>query len=279
VLSLRKVHLKAVIPLLYEAFHYFGLPRTQPEALNQIVEDRQPTIMICKAESQCPKALQKRNLTLLLRQVAQSAAVSSEMMNMPVIEWDSLLTKRLNRKETGMKKQTTPTQTVYVEALEHSSFAAFGVYSRFNQPSGVFIGASPIRFFRDLLPLELGGKNPMLSICRVEPRAKVIDVMEYHTMTGEGILPLDGDVLVQVAPATPPGLPFPAAMVRVFHVPQGTMLCIRPGVWHHAPFVLGNQPVNVLIVLPERTYANDCLAHEIPTDQLLRISYRDEAGQ
>jgi ureidoglycolate lyase len=178
-----------------------------------------------------------------------------------------------------MTKQTTTKQTVSVEALEHSSFAAFGVYSHFNQPGGVFIGAAPIRFYRDLLPLELGGKNPMLSICRIEPRANVIDVMEYHTMTGEGILPLDGDVLVQLAPATPPGSPFPAAMVRVFHAPQGTMLCIRPGVWHHAPFALGNQPVNILIVLPERTYANDCVAHEIPTDQLLTISHQDETDQ
>jgi ureidoglycolate lyase len=171
-----------------------------------------------------------------------------------------------------MIKQTTTAQTVYVEALEHSSFATFGVFSRFDQPNGVFIGASPIRFYRDLLPLELGGKNPMLSICRVEPRVNVIDVMEHHSMTGEGILPLDGDVLVQVAPATPPGSTFLAATVRVFHVPQGTMLCIRPGVWHHAPFVLGNQPVNVLIVLPERTYANDCTVHEMPVDQRLMIS-------
>jgi ureidoglycolate lyase len=178
-----------------------------------------------------------------------------------------------------MTKQTAPTQTVYVEALEHDSFAAFGVYSRLNQPGGVFIGASPIRFYRDLLPLELGGKNPMLSVCRVEPRANMIDAMEYHTMTGEGILPLDGDVLVQVAPATPPGSPFPVAMIRVFHVPQGTILCIRPGVWHHAPFAFGNQPVKVLIVLPERTYANDSVAHEIPTDQRLTISHLDETGQ
>jgi ureidoglycolate lyase len=171
-----------------------------------------------------------------------------------------------------MSNQITTAQTVEVEPLEPSSFAAFGAYKHLAQADGIFIGASPIKFYRDLLPLELGGKNPMLSICRIEPRANVIDVMEYHTYTGEGILPLDGDVLVQVAPATPPGAPFPAEMVRVFHVPQGTMLCIRPGVWHHAPFALRNQLVNVLIVLPERTYANDCVVLKIPSDKRLVIS-------
>jgi ureidoglycolate lyase len=178
-----------------------------------------------------------------------------------------------------MSNPTAAARTTDVETLEPNRFAAFGAYSNLYQAGGIFIGESPIKFYRDLLPLELGGKNPMLSICRVEPRDTVIDVMEYHSMTGEGILPMDGDVLVQVAPATLPGAPFPAAMVRVFHVPQGTMLCIRPGVWHHAPFALGNQSVNVLIVLPERTYANDCVVFEIPVDQRLVISHHEKTIQ
>ena len=122
-------------------------------------------------------------------------------------------------------------RTVQIQTLEPTRFAPFGSYTNLIQPLGPQIGSSPITFYRDMLPLELAGKNPSFCVCRIEPRAGVIDVMEYHSSTGEGILPLDGDVLVQVAPATPRDAAFPAEEVRVFHVPRGTMLCLRPGVW------------------------------------------------
>jgi ureidoglycolate lyase len=163
------------------------------------------------------------------------------------------------------------TRTVQIEHLEPARFAPFGSYTNLIQPVGPQIGSSPITFYRDMLPLELAGKNPSFCVCCVEARAGVIDVMEYHSSTGEGILPLDGDVLVQVAPATPRDAPFPAEEVRVFHVPRGTMLCLRPGVWHHAPFALEGT-VNVLIVLPERTYANDCTVLELAPRQQIQIA-------
>ena len=162
--------------------------------------------------------------------------------------------------------------TVTVEALNLETFASFGTFSSMLQPNTPHIGAAPISFYRDAVPLELGGKTPSFSSCRVEARAFVIDVMEYHSSTGEGILALDGDVLVQLAPATPPGDPFPFEHVRVFRVPQGTLLAIRPGVWHHAPFAIGNRAVNVLIVLPERTYANDCVVLQFQEAERIRIA-------
>jgi ureidoglycolate lyase len=94
-------------------------------------------------------------------------------------------------------------KNVSVQDLTLEVFAPFGSYANLTQPDGAHLGAPPIEFFRDALPLELGGKAPVFSVCRVEPRTLVIDVLEYHSQTGKGILPLDGDVLVQVAPATP----------------------------------------------------------------------------
>jgi ureidoglycolate lyase len=166
-------------------------------------------------------------------------------------------------------------KVVQVEDLTLEAFAPFGSFAHLINPSSsgpslTKLGAPPIEFFRDVLPLELGGKAPVFSVCRVEPRALLIDVLEYHSHTGEGILPLDGDVLVQVAPATPPRDSVPLEAVRVFRVPHGTMLSIRPGVWHHAPFSLEGA-VNVLIVLPERTYANDCVVVTLENIQQVRI--------
>lgn len=159
-------------------------------------------------------------------------------------------------------------RTVKIENLEPTNFLPFGFIANHTNPNTEKIGADPIEFYRDMAQLDLGqASKASFSTCRVESREFVIDVTEFHSSTGEGILPLDADVLIHVAPATPNGI-VPLEKFRVFRVPRGTLVVLRPGVWHHAPFSLGGV-ANVLIVLPERTYANDCTVVELtPADQI-----------
>jgi len=144
-------------------------------------------------------------------------------------------------------------------------FRKYGEYANMTAPEGPHLGASPCSFYRDMCLLTLNQQQASFSICQTSPRPPIITELEYHDHCGEGILPLDGDVFVQLAPATPHGKP-DAPQVEVFRVPMGTMLSIRPGVWHGGPFVCGDETVNVLIVLPERTYANDCIIE--PTEPI-----------
>ena len=99
----------------------------------------------------------------------------------------------------------------------------------------------------------------------------VVDVAEFHTKTCEGILPLDNDVLIHVGPATPSASKVPLEKIKVFRVPKGTMVVLKPGVWHHAPFSLNKNPANVVILLPERTYANDCTVVKLPQKSQIKI--------
>ncbi len=161
-------------------------------------------------------------------------------------------------------------RTVQIETLSAEAFWPFGFIANHTDPSGEKIGAAPIEFFRDMAQLDLGrATKASFSTCRVEQRAPVIDVTECHSRTGEGVLPLDADVLIHVGPAAPNGT-VPLEQFRVFRVPRGTLVVLRPGVWHHAPFVL-NGAANVLIVLPERTYANDCVVVNLPESDQIRI--------
>ena len=163
-------------------------------------------------------------------------------------------------------------RTVKIENLEPATFLPFGFIASHTNPSGEKIGADPIEFYRDMAQLDLGtASKASFSTCRVEQREFVIDVTEYHSSTGEGVLPLDADVLIHVAPATPNGV-VPLEKFRVFRVPRGTLVVLRPGVWHHAPFSL-HGVANVLIVLPERTYSNDCTVVELATADQIRIDF------
>jgi ureidoglycolate lyase len=162
-------------------------------------------------------------------------------------------------------------RTVQVEELSVERFLPFGFYASMIDPRAQKIGAAPVEFFRDMVQHDLGGMAiASFSTCRVERRDMAIDVSEYHTLTGEGILPLDNDVLIHVGPATPDS-DVPLDQIRVFRVPRGTLVVLRPGVWHHAPFTVGGDPANVLIVLPERTYANDCEVVKLEEEDWIRI--------
>jgi ureidoglycolate lyase len=84
---------------------------------------------------------------------------------------------------------------------------------------------------------------------------------------------LDNDILIHVGPPTSPRMGLPLDEIQVFRVPRGTAVSLRPGVWHGAPYTVDDRPANVLIVLPERTYANDCevVLHE-PEDRIEIVS-------
>ena len=153
---------------------------------------------------------------------------------------------------------------VNMEELSVEIFLPFGFFARLTDPESEYLGTAPVSFFRDMLQLNIGtSTTPSFSICKVEKRPLEITMYEYHSMTGEGILPLDNDIAIHVVPATRSANHLPVDKTRVFRVPKGTMVILRPGVWHHAPFTLNAEPAHVLIVLPERTYANDCVVKKV----------------
>ena len=164
-------------------------------------------------------------------------------------------------------------RTVKVETLSVEAFLPFGFYTNLINPKSEKLGAPPVEFFRDPIQQNLGGATAVsYSTCRVESRPYIIDVSEWHCQTSEGILSLDNEILIHVAPATTPDAPVPLDKIRVFRIPQGTMVVLRPGVWHHAPFTANRKPANVMIALPERIYASDCHVATIAKADQIKIS-------
>ena len=163
-------------------------------------------------------------------------------------------------------------RTVKSRELTVDAFLPYGTYANLIDPTSEKFGSPPIEFFRDMVQqnLETSG-SASFSTCRVERRDMIVDIVEYHSHTAEGILPIDNDVLIHVAVATAADGCVPVDKIVVFRIPKGTMVVIRPGVWHHAPFTANDRVANVLIILPERTYANDCKVFNISEKDRLRI--------
>lgn len=153
--------------------------------------------------------------------------------------------------------------------LSLKDFKKYGTFSNLIDPDAVAFGAKPIQFFRDIIQDDNQGSSSY-SICRVEPRDLVVDIAEYHNHANESILPLDGDIYIHVGVAT--GEDIDSNEFEIFFVPKGTLVVIRPGVWHHAPFAAADTPVNTIIVLPERTYKNDCIVVDYSGEKSVSFS-------
>ena len=89
---------------------------------------------------------------------------------------------------------------------------------------------------------------------------RIVKCAEYHTTTWEGIVALDDDMIIHVAPASA-GTPVPQ-LAKAFLVPKGSMVKINAAIWHLCPLPANNEVLHAMIILPECTYANDCTVVE-----------------
>lgn len=160
---------------------------------------------------------------------------------------------------------------ITVQELSAENFKIYGSFSNLINPNAPRFGPEPIEFYPDLEQLNLGQTScASFSVCRVSERPNIIQKLEFHNHSGEALCPLDGDVLIHVALATKKG-DTPVDRIEVFRIPKGTLVTLRPGVWHHAPFAFECKYVNVMVVLPERTYMNDCFVFIIPEEEQIEI--------
>ena len=96
----------------------------------------------------------------------------------------------------------------------------------------------------------------------------IVSKAEYHNTTQEGILCLDDDVVIHVAPAGKEPVP---ELTEAFVVPKGTLVRLHTGTWHLSAMPINKDVAHVLIVLPERIYFNDCIVVDYPEEDWVEI--------
>ena len=154
-------------------------------------------------------------------------------------------------------------EQIHMQELTTDAFLPYGRFASLSSPSGPALGEAPIRFFRDLLPLG-GGQALSASVTQVTSMPLLVDTMEFHAYTWEAFMTLDSDSCICVAPATEVEQ-LDLKTMEAFRIPSGTMIYLHRGVWHYAPYPLGSSILHSLVILPERTYANDCAKITIST--------------
>ena len=159
---------------------------------------------------------------------------------------------------------------ILAKPITVENFKAYGSFASFLEPSGnCFPGDAA--FYPDQVELVVqGGKPVTFSPLTVKkPEKMIVSKAEYHDYTGEGVFVIDDDAVIHVAP--PSNRQIVPEKTEAFIVPKGTLVKLNTGVWHLAAMPVQNDMLHVMIILPERVYANDCIVCEYPEDQQIEI--------
>lgn len=146
------------------------------------------------------------------------------------------------------------------------NFRPYGSLTDLMNPTGYSLGD----FYQDRLLMHASGQMQMAfsPLLIRKPEKMIVDTAEFHNSTQEGVLCLDDDVIVHVAPAGKDPVP---ELTEAFFVPKGTMVLLNTGVWHLSAIPVNKDVAHVLIVLPERIYNNDCIVVNYPEEQWIEI--------
>lgn len=157
-------------------------------------------------------------------------------------------------------------KTIKAKAITAENFKPYGDFTDLLHPEGYSLGD----FFQDRVLMHSAGNmqvafSPLLIR---KPEKMIVDKAEFHNTTQEGILCLDDDVVIHVAPASKEPVP---ELTEAFLVPKGTFVCLKTGTWHLSAIPVNEELAHVLIVLPERIYNNDCIVVDYPEDRQVEI--------
>ena len=159
--------------------------------------------------------------------------------------------------------------TIKAAPITHEAFAPFGQFYPMASPDGHSLDGDIHKFYPDRITAGAFARVGYSPIVVQKPPHMIVSAVEYHTATWEMILPLNGDMVLHVAPASA-GVPVPA-LTQAFIVPQNTLVKINAAIWHLAPLPATQNSLTAMIILPECTYINDCIVVPLSDDQQFEI--------
>jgi ureidoglycolate hydrolase len=156
--------------------------------------------------------------------------------------------------------------------LSLEDFKKYGSFYSMINPDSTRFGDEKTGFYPDLIQHNLGNSRvASFSVCHITKSDKnIIRSSEFHNYCNETIMPLNGEVLMHVAPAIGEDV-VPVGKIEVFRIPVFTIVTVKPGVWHHIPFTYNCNSADIMVVLPERTYVNDCYVCQIPEKEFIEV--------
>ena len=109
---------------------------------------------------------------------------------------------------------------IKAEKLTPEAFAPFGTYTNVMNPEGYHIGGEFHDFYRDQAKFYSDSLLPVgLSPLTVRNHGYVVEGVEWHNHTCEGMMPVNDDAVMHVSLASGD---YDVSQTRAFIIPKGT---------------------------------------------------------
>ena len=162
---------------------------------------------------------------------------------------------------------------IKAKPLTYEAFRRYGTFvNMLDDEEMAKASFNPAGFFPDMITLNFGTTTaPSVCCCSVKKRDKnIVNFMEFHQYTCEGLLALDADVVVYVGCARR-GQMNPEDL-EAFIIPKGYFVKYEPMVIHGSQFPVSADEAHLLCLLPQRTFYNDMVAKRIENeDEMVEI--------
>jgi ureidoglycolate lyase len=142
-----------------------------------------------------------------------------------------------------------------VEALNAEAFAPFGKVLA-PPSSGAVANGPGWQWWGEIAALPNDGRRWTFGYLALELVPMRIDWAECHLRSPEVVLAAGGDIAVYAGPPSPRDGSRKPEGLRVFQVPAGSGVVLKPGVWHGAPFTVTG-PGSAWVLLLEGTGRDD----------------------
>lgn len=162
-------------------------------------------------------------------------------------------------------------RTIKAVPVTNENFRPYGAFASMLNPEGNCFAGEESAFYPDPVQLSVSGDAQVAfsPLTVKKPERMIVTRSEYHDHTGEGILFLDDDAVMHVAP--PSNRVVTPEATEAFIIPKGTLVKLNTGVWHLSPWPITSDVLHLMIVMPERVYANDCVVCDFPEAEWLEI--------
>ena len=140
-----------------------------------------------------------------------------------------------------------------VKIMTEENFRPYGTFISWEK---IDVKNDPVNFYKeDSIVSKLSTDLCAVTLQGVSPRDFVVDRSEYHLNTEEIYGGFEEDVVMHIgSPSESPK----AADIELFLLPANCYCRIKRGVWHMAPFALGQNRIHGIVILPPYTYTHDC---------------------
>ncbi|WP_077341823.1 ureidoglycolate lyase [Pseudocolwellia agarivorans] len=147
-----------------------------------------------------------------------------------------------------------------IENVSKEVFQSYGQLIEMPVKDDPTIAVENVTFWKQQAMFSIKGETEV-GVLKIKKQDMVFDQLENHFKTATGIICLDGDCVIAVAP---PSDDIPNVdTLKAYTIPQGQLFVLAEKCWHSATYPIDKDEITLLIIFQKDALDNDTVFEDI----------------